>query len=133
MNPSQVIESAAALIEKLATALVEGESTQADLTAKLASAQELTKVAADKKAAVAGLAKTAAASAYDSGLVRDEKSRDELAVQLLDHSEALEQLAKVAAQVEAPRSGHALRKAATHTTETADEVWERHVLAAGQY
>lgn len=130
MSNKQVLESAAAVIEKLAQAVAEGVATQDQLAQKLAAAQELTKKANDGRAAIAGLAKTAADAALSNGLVRSEQSRDELAVELLDHDKALEHLAKVASEVEAKSPGKVVVASAA-AEEDADTIWARHVTSLG--
>lgn len=132
MDP-QVLINAADVIEKLASAFAEGQQDLAKVAADAktykAQAEEVreqVKQAADARAEVAGLAKTAAAAVYDAGLVRSTEARDELAVQLLDHDAALDQLSKIASLVEAPKSGVVVTGGSAKVA-SADDVWEGHI------
>lgn len=140
MNAKEILEGAADTIEKLANAIGDQLEESVKLETKVAeaadlrkqaedarqAAQGLQKQAQDQKAAAAGLAKTAASAVFDAGLVSDERRRDELAVNLLDHGQALEELAKVAALVEAPRVGRLEKRSASAEADS-DAVWSQAV------
>lgn len=136
MDKKQTLIAAADLLEKVAEALVSRETQVNQLQQKIAASQDLVKKANDSRAAVAGLAKQASAAVFDAGLINSPEAADELAVSLLDHASALEQLAKLAGVVDAVPAGRASqvkRASAARSEITADVAWDATVAQVNSH
>lgn len=133
-NPHKMMKAAADQLDKLAAQLEQAASTAEQAMAKAAAAEESakqTKVASANaagadKARLGQLAKTAAASVRQVGLLSSDKNEDAFASQLLTHENALAKIAELSKYVSAPKLASVVAGGAT-SAPSADEVWDAKV------
>jgi chorismate mutase len=124
---ADTLEAQAAEISQLKGALATKVSENVKLAQHIAQTKE---AKAPVSAAVAPLAKAAAARLHERGMFNTDARRDEFAANVLDHGKALEALAKVAAYLpDAPKVGEVVMETSA-PLDTADGVWARHIMAA---
>jgi len=145
-NPYKQLIDAAALLEKQAEAL-DAAAVQIEKVAAEAREAKQAKLAADKaakqaklasevkpaevdKAKLAPLAKQAAATLREQGLISNKESEDLFAAQLLNHEQAIQKLAQLAKVASVPRrAAVVVDPTGGQAAETADGMWEKRAAA----
>lgn len=127
---AETIDGLAAVVESQRAALKTANEQLAAKAAAPAPAPEVkTASEADLKRRTA-LAKKAAATLHQNGLISTPERAEKFAAEVLDHDKALTALEKFAAHVGTVRkTAVVVEDTAPVLAESADQVWDRHIAA----
>jgi hypothetical protein len=124
---AQRLESAHKELAQVKTAKAKAEAELTQVKTAQAAQVKTAQAAEATKAKLAGIAKTAADKLLNAGLLSNTEKRDQFASELLDHSTAIEKIAKLAEFVQVPKLGKVV--AEDSSVSGSEATWAKHASA----